>query len=205
MGLFPTKLGATGSGASNQLTAAELAVLNGVTAGTTAASKVVTTGATNKVAALDITDLKIGGTSVASTAAQLDAAVAGTPLVYRATVTAALVNAGATAIVPAVAGKRFQVLSLQMRSNGGTVTGPATVGIKEDGGAVFLSQAVAGLTDAVWHNTITGTPVITGMTSGGMTAVANKALLVYCAGGDSTVAGAGVTGLSFIVCGYYTT
>ena len=52
---------------------AELAVLDGVTPGTTAAGKVVTTAAgTNKVASLDITDLKVGGTSVTSTAAELN-------------------------------------------------------------------------------------------------------------------------------------
>lgn len=146
---------------------------------------------------------KIAGVTVGSSAAQLDAAVAGTPLVYRTNVTAALVNAGATAVVPAVAGKRFQVLSIQMRANGGTVTGPTTVGVKEDGGAIFLSQEDQVLTAAVWHNLVTGVPVTTGMTSGGMTAVANKGLLAYCAGGDSTVATA--TSIDFTVVGYYTT
>jgi hypothetical protein len=56
------------------LSEAELTMLDAVTPGTTAAGKVVTTAAvTNKVAALDITDLKIGGTSVTATAAQLNA------------------------------------------------------------------------------------------------------------------------------------
>jgi hypothetical protein len=201
MGLYPTKLGSTGSGTSNQLTAAELDALDGVTLGTTAAGKVVTTAAaTNKVAALDITDLKIGGTSVASTAAQIDAAVAGTPLIYRTNVLTAAVNAGATAVVPAVAGKRFHVESIMMRANGnvGTAT---TVGVKEDGGAVFLSHVAGDLTNGVWHDLVTGTPVITGVTSGGTTAVANKALLAYCAGGVMDTA----TSIDYIVCGYYTT
>jgi len=204
MGLFPTKLGSTGSGASNVLTAAELDVLDGVTPGTTAAGKVVTTAAvTNKVAALDITDLKIGGTSVGSTAAQIDAAVAGTPLIYRTNHLPAAINAGTGVAVPAVAGKRFQVMHIAMRANGGNVSGPTTVGVKEDGGAVFLSHVIADLTATVWHNLVTGTPVVTGITSGGMTAVANKGLLVYCAGGDSTYATA--TSLDVIVVGYYTT
>jgi hypothetical protein len=73
MGLFPTKLGSTGSGASNVLTAAELDVLDGVTLGTTAASKVVTTSAANKVVALDVTALSIDGTAVTATASQLNA------------------------------------------------------------------------------------------------------------------------------------
>jgi hypothetical protein len=124
-----------------------------------------------------------------------------TPQVIRTNVTAALVHAGATAVVPAVAGKRFQVLSIAMRAVGGAVSGATTVGVKEDGGSVFLSQAAAGLTDGTWHNTVTGTPVITGMTSGGMTAVANKALLAYDAGGIL----AGTVTMDFIVAGYYTT
>ena len=202
MGWYPKKVDVS---STVSLSEAELTRIDNITPGTMTAGKALVPTTGGVINALDITALKIGGVALGSSAAQIDAAVAGTPLIYRATISAALVSAGATAIVPAVAGKRFQVLSLQMRSNGGTVTGPTTVGIKEDGGAIFLSQAVAGLTDAVWHNTITGTPVITGMTSGGMTAVANKGLLAYCAGGDTTVAGAGVTGLSFIVCGYYTT
>jgi hypothetical protein len=256
--------------ATHALSEAELLMLDGVTAGTTAAGKVVTTAAvTNKVAALDITDLKVGGTSVTSTAAQLnraavttagvaeaskvavlgasknldelglpvsglkigaagaevavtasaaqinklttltasaaqlDAAVAGTPLVYRVNHLAAAVTAGTGIAVPAVAGQRFQVLHIAMRANGGNVSGPTTVGVKEDGGAIFLSHVIADLTDGVWHNLVTGTPVVTGITSGGMTAVANKGLLVYCAGGDSTFATA--TSLDTIVVGYYTT
>jgi hypothetical protein len=203
MGLFPTWFGSTGTGATTGklLTAAELDVIDGVTLGTTAAGKVVTTAVgTNKVAALDVTALSLGGTAIGSTAAQLDAAVAGTPLIYRTNVTTALVNAGATAVVPAVAGKRFQVLHISMRSNGnvGTAT---TVGVKEDGGAVFLSHITADLTNGVWHNHVTGTPVITGITSGGMTAVANKALLAYCAGGVMDTA----TSIDYTVVGYYTT
>jgi hypothetical protein len=270
MGLFPTKFGSTGSGTSNVLTAAELDMLDGVTPGTTAAGKVVTTAAvTNKVAAVDITDLKVGGTSVTATAAQLnrtavttagtaeaskvavlgasknldelglpvsglkigaagaevavtasaaqinklttltssaaqvDAAVAGTPLVYRTSHLAAAVTAGTGVAVPAVAGQRFHIMSILMRATGGNVSGPATVGVKEDGGAIFLSHVIADLTSGVWHDLVTGTAVVTGMTSGGTTAVANKGMLVYCAGGDATYATA--TGLDIVVCGFYTT
>jgi len=172
MGLFPTKLGSTGSGASNVITAAEFEVLEGLAA----------TG---------------------SSAAQLDAAVAGTPLVYRVNHLAAAVTAGTGIAVPAVAGKRFNVLSIMMRANGGNVSGPTTVGVKEDGGAIFLSHVIADLTAAVWHDLATGTAVKTGITSGGTTAVANKGMLVYCAGGDTTFATA--TSLDTIVVGYYTT
>ena len=62
-------------------TAAEANILHGVTATTAQVQKLAT---------------------LASSAAELDAAVAGTPLVYRKNVTTAQVNAGATAIVPAV-------------------------------------------------------------------------------------------------------
>jgi len=187
-------------GTSVTSTAAQLNRAAVTTAGVAEASKVAVLGATKNIDTLDVAALKIGGVAVASTAAQLDAAVAGTPLIYRTNVLTADVNAGATAVVPAVAGKRFHVESIMMRSNGnvGTAT---TVGVKEDGGAVFLSHVTADLTNGVWHDLVTGTPVITGITSGGTTAVANKALLAYCAGGVMDTA----TSIDYIVCGYYTT
>jgi len=145
-------------------------------------------------------------TATTGTITNLDATNIGTtmgpqiPLVYRKNVSTALVNAGATAVVPAVSGKRFHVISLMMKSNG--VAGGATsVGIQEDGGSVFLSHVVADLTDGVWQDTVTGTPTITGMTAGGTTAAANKGLLAMCAGGTLT----GTTSVDYIVCGYYTT
>jgi len=211
--------------------ATELALLTGAgTGGTPVASKVQVADVNQNIGAVKATSLAIGATGaevavtatpaelnalagagisaaeavqlglITATAAQIDAAVAGTPLVYRTNVTTAQVNAGVTAVVPAVAGKRFQVLSIAMRSNGnvGTAT---TVGVQEDGGAIFLSHVQADLTNGVWHNLVTGTPVVTGMTSGGMTAVANKALLAYCAGGVLDTA----TSIDYIVVGYYTT
>ncbi len=141
-----------------------------------------------------------------STAAQIDAAVAGTPLVYRTTVLAAAINTGtASFVVPAVAGKRFQVMHIAMAATlgGGNVTGPTTVEVKEQtAGTVFLSHVTADLTDGVWHNLVTGTPVITGMTAGGMTSADNKGLLVTCTGGTPYATS---TGLDVIVVGYYTT
>ena len=142
---------------------------------------------------------------VTATGAQINAAVAGTPLVYRTTVTAAQVNAGVTPVVPAVAGKRFQVMHISMAATlgGGNVAGPTTVEvIEETAGTVFLSHVTADLTDGVWHNLVTGTPVITGITAGGMTAVDNKALLVTCTGGTPYATS---TGLDVTVVGYYTT
>ena len=179
------------------------------TAGTIEASKVATVGADKEMTEVHTAALYLGagaGTLVASTAAQLDAAVAGTPLVYRTTVLAAAINTGtASYVVPAVAGKRFQVMHISMAATlgGGNVTGPTTVEvIEETAGTVFLSHVTADLTDGVWHNLVTGTPVITGITAGGMTSADNKGLLVTRTGGTAYATS---TGSDVIVVGYYTT
>jgi hypothetical protein len=187
-------------------TAAELNFNDGPTAGVATASKTAVLGANKNLDEFHTAALYLGagaGTLVASTAAQIDAAVAGTPLVYRTNVTAAQVNAGATAVVPAVAGKRFQVIHISMAAAGGNLSGPTTVEVVEEtAGTVFLSHITADLTDGVWHNHITGTPVITGITNGGMTSADNKALIVTKSGGTDF---ATATGLDVIVMGYYTT
>jgi hypothetical protein len=186
------------------LTLAEVDVLQDVTPGTTAAGKVVTTAAgTNKVAALDITDLKIGGTSVGSTAAQLDAAVAGTPLIYRTNHLTAAVEAGGAVVVPAVAGKKFKVLDLMMRANGGNAANATTIEITEESaGTVFLSHVVADMTSGTWVHQVGGTVVITGMTAGGLTGTANKGLHLSATGGAGLDT---CTSVDVIVTGYYTT
>ncbi|MCR4338520.1 MAG: hypothetical protein NUW01_01390 [Gemmatimonadaceae bacterium] len=188
------------------LTEAEMEMLDTLSAGVATASKAAILGANRELDEFHTAALYIGagaGTLVGSTAAQLDAAVAGTPLVYRTNVTAAQVNAGTTAVVPAVASKRFQVLHISMAAAGGAVSGPTTVEvIEETAGTVFLSHVTADLTDGVWHNHITGTPVITGITNGGMTSADNKALLVTKTGGTDF---ATATGLDVVVVGYYTT
>ena len=140
---------------------------------------------------------------ITSTAAQIDAAVAGTPLVYRTNVTTALINAGATPVVPAVAGKKFQVMQIMMRANGGNAGGADTVAVVEEtAGTVFLSHVVADLTDGAWNNHVNGTPVITGITAGGTTGTANKALLAAKSGAGALDTCASV---DFIVVGFYTT
>jgi hypothetical protein len=150
-----------------------------------------------------------GITNLVPTVAQLNTLYASyvaqltNPVVIRKNVTTAQMNAGTTAVVPAVAGMRFQVLGygISMRANG-TAAGPTTIGLKEDGGAVFLSHVTADMTDGVWNSTVGGTAVITGLTTGGMTAVANKALLAYVAGGTALIT---TTSVDYIVAGYYTT
>ena len=57
---------------SQGLSAAEVAVLNAVTPGTSAASKAVVLGADSKIDTIDVTSLKVGGTAVTSTAAELN-------------------------------------------------------------------------------------------------------------------------------------
>lgn len=199
-------IGTTGAETQVTATGTQLNRTAVTTAGTAEASKVAVLGANKELDEFHTAALYIGagaGTLVASTAAQLDAAVAGTPLVYRTNVTAAQVNAGVTAVVPAVAGKRFQVMHISMAAAGGNVSGPTTVAVVEEtAGTVFLSHVTADLTDGVWHNHVTGTAVITGITAGGMTSADNKALLVTKAGGTDF---ATATGLDVTVVGYYTT
>jgi len=57
---------------STGLSSTELGYLNGVTAGTSAASKAVVLSATSKIDAIDITALTINGTALGSTATELD-------------------------------------------------------------------------------------------------------------------------------------
>lgn len=188
------------------LTEAEMEMLDTLSAGVATASKAAILGANKNLDEFHTAALYLGaaaGTLVGSTAAQIDAAVAGTPLVYRTNVTAAQINAGATAVVPAVAGKRFQVMHISMAAAGGNVSGPTTVEVVEETAAtVFLSHVTADLTSGVWHNLVTGTAVITGITAGGMTSADNKALIVTKTGGTDF---ATATGLDVVVVGYYTT
>jgi hypothetical protein len=202
-------IGTSGSETQVTATAAQLNRTAVTTAGTVEASKVAVLGTNKETNEVHTAALYLGaaaGTLVASTAAQLDAAVAGTPLVYRTTVTAAAINTGtASYVVPPVAGKRFQVMHISMAATlgGGNVAGPTTVEvIEETAGTVFLSHVTADLTDGVWHNLVTGTPVITGITAGGMTSADNKGLLVTKTGGTAYATS---TGLDVIVVGYYTT
>ncbi|MFH0914827.1 MAG: hypothetical protein V1912_00060 [bacterium] len=187
------------------LTPAEIAFLDGATAGTPVASKAQIADANQNIGAVKATSLAVGPTGaevvIASTPAQLDAAVAGTPLVYRTNVTVAQINAGATAVVPAVAGQKFQVLQILMRSNGAAADATTVAVTEETAGTVFLSHVIADLTDGAWNNHVNGTPVITGITAGGTTGVANKALLLTKTGAALT----GAASVDVIVVGFYTT
>lgn len=60
-------------GASSSIAYADLAQIQGITPGTSAASKAVVLGADSKINALDITSLTLNGTAMTATAAQLNA------------------------------------------------------------------------------------------------------------------------------------
>ena len=173
MSWYPKKIDVS---SSVEISEAELTYLDAVTAGTAAASKAVVLDA-NKV-----ND--------------------GVVVTIRANHLAAAITAGTATAVPAVAGKSFCVMDARMRANGGNLSGPTTVEIVEEtSGKVFLSHVTADLTDGVWHDTATGTPVIAGITGGGLV-VAGKKLLVTDSGGTQF---ATATSLDTIVTGYYTT
>jgi len=78
--------------------------LDGVTAGTAAASKAVVLSAAGKIDTIDITTLKIGGTTVAATAAKLDytnVTTAGTAQASKALVTDASIGIAGLALTSA--------------------------------------------------------------------------------------------------------
>jgi hypothetical protein len=153
-----------------------------------------------------VSSFAIGGTTVTATAAELNSLADGTPAeglqVIRARHTAAAITAGTAEAVPNIAGKSFCVIDARMRAIGGNLSGPTTVEIVEEtSGDVFLSHVTADLSENVWHDTATGTAVITNITAGGLV-VANKKLLVTDSGGTGF---ATATHLDTIVVGYYTT
>lgn len=161
--------------------------------------------------ALDILSggaLKIAGTALTATAAELNALADGIPIeglqVIRANHLAAAITAGTATAVPAIAGRSFVVLpnGIFMRAVGGNVSGPTTVEvIIETTGTVMESHVTADLTDGAWRGTADGTVVITGITAGGIV-TAGKKLLVTDTGGTGF---ATATSLDTICVGYYTT
>ena len=156
---------------------------------------------------LDAVDsFAIGGVTVDATAAELNALADGTPteglIVYRVRSAVAAVTAGTATAVPAITGRSFCVIDARMRAVGGNLSGPTTVEIVEEtSGDVFLSHVTADLTSGVWHDTATGTAVITNITAGGLV-VAGKKLLVTDTGGSAS---ATATSIDTIVVGYWTT
>jgi hypothetical protein len=81
------------------ISAAELAFIDGVTAGTSAASKAGVLGSDSKISALDITALKVGGTAVAATAAEINQACDKSAMIQEITASGAqVITAGVQAV-----------------------------------------------------------------------------------------------------------
>jgi len=180
MGLFPTWLG---SGAATRLTNAELDVLDGVTAGTSAASKAVVLGATSKIDTIDMTALKINGTSMTSTATELNtlasSGVSNADLVklhaitataanlnngvnyFDHTVTAAEVKACNHVIVPGITGKQFFPTFAAMVATGAVTTSTHITLAESVSAGVVLSHVAADMGDGVWAGPTGGTVVTT--------------------------------------------
>lgn len=140
--------------------------------------------------------------TLASSAAQIDAAVDGTSAmqVIRTSATVAQVEAGTVSVVPAVAGKQFIVTDMLMRSTGSAAGATLIQLIEETANTVYMSHVIADMSDGVWVGKVGGTVVVTGYTAGGRLA-AGKKLFIGKTGGALT----GTTKVDVIVTGYYTT
>jgi hypothetical protein len=94
-------------------------------------------------------------------------------------------------------------MDIMFRAYGGNAANATTVELTEEtAGTVFMSHVVADMTSGTWVGTVGGTVVITGMTAGGLTSAANKALVLSATGGTGLDT---CTGVDVIVVGYYTT
>lgn len=107
--------------------ATEASYLDGVTPGTSAASKAVVLDANSKISALDITALKLGGTSVTATAAELN-------ILDTVTATAAELNYVADVTAGTAAASKAVVLDASAQIDALTIVGAATAGSAEIGG-----------------------------------------------------------------------
>jgi len=153
-----------------------------------------------------VSSLAIGGVTLAASAAALDAVVAGEPLlgygVYRARNTAAAITAGTAVALAARTGYQFIVKDAWMRAIGGALAGPTTIEIIiETTGTVMLSHVTADMTQNTWRGPADGTPVITGITAGGIVTAAKKLLITDTGGSGFATA----THLDTMVVGYWAT
>lgn len=119
------------------------------------------------------------------------------PYVFDVTATLVQVNAGTTAIVPAVAGKQFLPLDVWMQAIGGAAATATLVRlVEETSNAVVLSHVIADMTENTWVGKTGGTVVITALCT---PLVAAKAILI-----DKTGAGlATCTHVRAVVTGFY--
>jgi hypothetical protein len=212
------KVGAAGAEVVVTTSAAEMNILKGVTAvaadlnkvaatsaGTASANKAAILGANKNLDEFHTASLYLGagaGTAVTATAAELNAVtamVAGTasPQVFDVTATRAQVNAGATAIVPAVSGKQFIALDAWMVAIGGDPSASTLIRLKEEtSNGVVLSHPIADFASAAWVGKSGGTGVTTLLAT---PLVANKAILIDQTG----TALATATSIRAVVVGFY--
>lgn len=144
---------------------------------------------------LDTILLKIGGVAVTATPAELNAAAA-VLLKFDAVLTVAQVEAGTTAIVPAVTGKQFVPTLVAWKAVGSAAGATLIQVVVETSGVVVLSHVVADCTDGVWVGETGGTVVATGMR---FPAQSGKKLLVGKTGAALTT----TTALRVLVEGFY--
>ena len=182
---------------------AEINKLHDVVAGTSLASKAAVLGANKELTEVHTPALYLGaaaGTLVNATAAQLNSFTAGTfaPLVFDTTVTLSQLNAGVTAVVPAVSAKRFIVLDAWMVAIGGNPTAGTLIRLKEEtSNAIVMSHAILDFASNAWTGRLTGGTVVT--TNIGIPLVANKAILMDATGDAMST----TTSILAIVVGFY--
>lgn len=136
--------------------------------------------------------------AITSAAADIDAAVAEAAVqVFEATVTLAQLNAGVTAVVPAVSGKRFVAVDAWMEAIGADPAGGTLIRLKEEtSNAVVMSHVIADFASNAVVGKTGGTVVITKLAT---PLVANKAILMDGTGNAMTT----VTSIHAIVMGFY--
>ena len=147
-------------GVAGTLDATELTALDGVTAGTAKASKVAVLGAGKDIDTIDVTALKLGGTAVTATAAEINklsgltataadlnkaaGAVGAFVQNVRVLATVAEVNAGKV-LVATPTGKVARIVDSEVVAVGGNAGAVTTVDIKI-GATVKITYAQANLT-----------------------------------------------------------
>jgi hypothetical protein len=138
--------------------------------------------------------------AISSAAVAIDAAVAqgaAAVQVYEKVVTLAQLNAGVTAVVPAVSGKRFIALDAWMEAVGADPAAGTLIRLKEEtNNAVVMSHVIADFASNAVVGKTGGTVVITKL---GTPLTANKAILMDATGDPMTT----VTSIHAIVVGFY--
>jgi len=138
--------------------------------------------------------------AISSSAANIDAAVsegAAAVQVYEKVVTLTQLNAGVTAVVPAVSGKRFIATDAWMEAVGADPAAGTLIRLKEEtSNAVVMSHVIADFASNAVVGKTGGTVVVTKL---GTPLTANKAILMDATGNAMTT----VTSIHAIVTGFY--